>query len=105
MPSRPGEAACRGDGAWQVLAALDQVEELVPAENGAAETALRALVDKYNTVRPFLKLLGESQALPAAGGCKVLAAVRRLPELARRQVSLRCLGSSGRHPQVGLGMS
>jgi len=77
----------------QVLAALDSVEELVPDDDGAAEAALRAaLVDKYNTVRPFLKLLGESQALgAAAGGRKVLAAVRRLPDLARRQVSRKPL--------------
>ncbi|MER5321695.1 DUF4158 domain-containing protein [Streptosporangium roseum] len=57
----------------QVLAALEQVDELVPDDDGAAEAALRsALVDKYNTVRPFLKLLGESKALgAAAGGRKV----------------------------------
>lgn len=77
----------------QVLAALEQVEELVPADDGAAEAALRAaLVDKYNTVRPFLRLLGESKSLSAAAsGRKVLAAVRRLPELARRQVSRKPL--------------
>ncbi|MFI9846761.1 Tn3 family transposase [Nonomuraea sp. NPDC051941] len=77
----------------QVLAALASVEELVPEDDGAAEAALRAaLVDKYNTVRPFLKLLGESKALgAAAGGRKVLAAVRRLPELARRHVSRKPL--------------
>ncbi|MEV4895186.1 DUF4158 domain-containing protein, partial [Nonomuraea sp. NPDC055795] len=77
----------------QVLAALEQVEELVPEDDGAAEAALRAaLVDKYNTVRPFLKLLGESKALgAAAGGRKVLAAVRRLSELARRQVGKKPL--------------
>ncbi|MEU0484848.1 DUF4158 domain-containing protein [Streptosporangium sp. NPDC006013] len=77
----------------QVLAALESVEELVPDDDGAAEAAMRAaLVDKYNTVRPFLKLLGESQALgAAAGGRKVLAAVRRLPELARRQVTRKPL--------------
>ncbi len=77
----------------QVMAAFASVEELVPVEEGAAEAALRAaLVDKYSTVRPFLKLLGESQALgAAAGGRKVLAAVRRLPELARRQVSRKPL--------------
>lgn len=77
----------------QVVAALESVEELVPVDEGAAEAAMRAaLVDKYSTVRPFLKLLGESQALSAAaGGRKVLAAVRRLPELARRQVSRKPL--------------
>ncbi|WP_407670159.1 DUF4158 domain-containing protein [Nonomuraea solani] len=79
----------------QVLAALGQVEELVPEEDGdgSAEAALRAaLADKYNTVRPFLKLLGESKALgAAAGGRQVLAAVRCLPELARRQVGKKPL--------------
>ncbi|TDD24792.1 Tn3 family transposase [Nonomuraea diastatica] len=77
----------------QVRAALDVVEELVPEEDGAAEAAMRAaLVEKYNTVRPFLRLLGESKALAAApGGRRVLAAVRRLPELSRRQVSKKPL--------------
>ncbi|MEV4108300.1 hypothetical protein [Nonomuraea sp. NPDC049695] len=38
------------------------VEELVPEEDGAAEAAMRAaLAEKYNTVRPFLRLLGESK--------------------------------------------
>jgi hypothetical protein len=74
-----------------------EVEELVPVDDGAAEAAMRAaLVDKYNAVRPFLKLQGESQALAeAAGGRKVLAAVRRLPELARRQVSRKPLLPKG----------
>jgi hypothetical protein len=86
-------AAEAGATKEQVLAALEQVEELVPADDGAAEAALRAaLADKYNTVRPFLRLLGESKSLSAAaGGRKVLAAVRRLPELARRQVSRKPL--------------
>ncbi|MBE1559786.1 TnpA family transposase [Nonomuraea africana] len=86
-------AAQAGASKEQVLAALESVEELVSEDDGAAEAALRAaLVDKYNTVRPFLKLLGESKALGAAsGGRKVLAAVRRLPELARRHVSRKPL--------------
>ena len=43
--------------------------------------------DRYNTVRPFLSLLGESKALDAApAGQRVLAGVRRLPALARRKV-------------------
>ncbi|MGP3932136.1 hypothetical protein [Nonomuraea sp. KM88] len=86
-------AAQAGASKEQVLAALESVEELVPEDDGSAEAALRAaLVDKYNTVRPFLKLLGESKALgAAAGGRKVLAAVRRLPELARRHVSRKPL--------------
>ncbi|MCG5214707.1 hypothetical protein [Streptosporangium sp. KLBMP 9127] len=51
-----------------------------------------ALVEKYNTVRPFLRLLGQSKALAAApGGRRVVAAVRRLPELPRRRVSKRPL--------------
>jgi hypothetical protein len=71
----------------QVLAALDSVEELVPDDDGAAEAALRtALVDKYNTVRPFLKLLGESQALGAAAGAGAAAASQptRTPRTASR---------------------
>lgn len=77
----------------QVRAALQVVEELVPEEDGAAEAAMRAaLVEKYHTVRLFLRLLGESKALSAApGGRRVLAAVRRLPELSRRQVSKKPL--------------
>ncbi|GAA2820899.1 hypothetical protein GCM10020220_006600 [Nonomuraea rubra] len=85
-------AAQAGASKEQVLAALESVEELVPEDDGAAEAALRAaLVDKYNTVRPFLKLLGEKALGAAAGGRKVLAAVRRLPELARRHVSRKPL--------------
>ncbi|MFB4284280.1 Tn3 family transposase [Nonomuraea sp. MTCD27] len=86
-------AEIAGTSKEQVRAALDVVEELVPEEDGAAEAAMRAaLVEKYNTVRPFLRLLGESKALSAApGGRRVLAAVRRLPELSRRQVSKKPL--------------
>ncbi|MFB9624848.1 Tn3 family transposase [Nonomuraea helvata] len=86
-------AEIAGASKEQVRAALDMVEELVPESDGAAEAAMRAaLVEKYNTVRPFLRLLGESKALAAApGGRRVLAAVRRLPELSRRQVSKRPL--------------
>ena len=51
-----------------------------------------ALAGRYNTVRPFLTLLGESAALHAApGGERVLAAVRALPELARRRVTQKPL--------------
>lgn len=59
-----------------VTRALDTVEQLVPEDDGSAETALRtALGARYNTVRPFLRLLGESDALSAApGGRRVLAA-------------------------------
>jgi TnpA family transposase len=76
-----------------VTSALDMVEELVPEDDGSAETALRtALGARYNTVRPFLRLLGESDALSAApGGRRVLAAVRTLPALAKRRVGQRPL--------------
>lgn len=86
-------AEIAGSSKEQVRAALEVVEELVPEEDGAAEAAMRAaLVEKYHTVRPFLRLLGESKALAAApGGRRVLAAVRRLPELSRRQVSKKPL--------------
>lgn len=77
----------------QVLAALAEVEELVPEDEDAADAAHRAaLADKWGTVRPFLRLLGESKALRAApGGVRLLAAVRKLPELARRQVGRKPL--------------
>jgi TnpA family transposase len=76
-----------------VISALGAVEQLVPEDDGSAETALRtALGARYNTVRPFLRLLGESGALSAApGGRRVLAAVRTLPALARRRVGRRPL--------------
>jgi TnpA family transposase len=86
-------AELTGKSKEQVLAALDEVEVLVPEDDGAADAAMRsALADKYNTVRPFLKLLGESKALAAApGGARLLKAVRTLPELARRQVGKKPL--------------
>jgi Domain of unknown function (DUF4158) len=76
-----------------VLDAIAVVEELVPEEDGAADTAMRvALAGRYNTVRPFLTLLGESSALRAAPACeRVLAAVQVLPELARRRVAQKPL--------------
>jgi hypothetical protein len=76
-----------------VLDAIAVVEELVPEEDGAADTAMRvALAGRYNTVRPFLTLLGESSALRAApAGERVLAAVQVLPELARRRVAQKPL--------------
>ncbi|MDQ2813726.1 MAG: Tn3 family transposase, partial [Actinomycetota bacterium] len=76
-----------------VVDAIALVEELVPDDDGSADSAMRAaLAGRYNTVRPFLALLGESAALYAApGGERVLAAVRRLPELARRRVAQKPL--------------
>jgi Domain of unknown function (DUF4158)/Tn3 transposase DDE domain len=76
-----------------VVDAIDLVEELVPDDDGSADSAMRAaLAGRYNTVRPFLTLLGESAALHAApGGERVLAAVRALPELARRRVTQKPL--------------
>lgn len=76
-----------------VLGALTQVEKLVPVDDDTADIAMRAeLAGRYNTVRPFLNLLGESNALGAApGGRKVLAAVRSLPGLARRKVNKKPL--------------
>lgn len=76
-----------------VADAIDLVEELVPDDDGSTESAMRAaLAGRYNTVRPFLTLLGESTALYAApGGARLLAAVRALPELARRRVAQKPL--------------
>jgi Domain of unknown function (DUF4158) len=64
------------------------VVSLVPEDDGTAESALRgALALRYNTVKPFLSLLGESKALGAAtGGVRILAGVKRLPALSRRKV-------------------
>ncbi|MFI1258675.1 Tn3 family transposase [Streptomyces netropsis] len=64
------------------------VVSLVPEDDGTAESALRgALALRYNTVKPFLSLLGETSALGAAtGGARVLAGVKRLPALSRRKV-------------------
>ena len=72
----------------EVDAAAATVEELVPPGDDAAEAAVRALLAaRYNTVRSFLTLLGESTALGAAsGGRRVLAAVQKLPTLSRRRV-------------------
>ena len=68
--------------------AAAMVISLVPQDEDSAETAMRAaLATRYNTVQPFLALLGESKALrgaPAARGCWPGCA--RLPALARRRV-------------------
>lgn len=76
-----------------VAGAVAAVEALVPKNDGSAEAAMREkLALRYNTVRPFLSLLGESDALGAApAGRRVLAAVRRLPSLSRRRVKDRPL--------------
>lgn len=65
------------------------VVSLVPEDDDSAETALRgALALRYNTVKPFLSLLGETSALRAAtGGMRILTGVKRLPALSRRKVS------------------
>ncbi|GAA2511667.1 hypothetical protein GCM10010406_54850 [Streptomyces thermolineatus] len=76
-----------------VAGAVATVEALVPEDDGSAEAAMREkLALRYNTVRPFLSLLGESDALGAApAGRRALAAVRRLPALSRRRVKDRPL--------------
>ncbi|MEV4018911.1 DUF4158 domain-containing protein [Nonomuraea angiospora] len=83
-------AASRG----QVHQALEQVEAMIGDEedDGGDSVMRRTLAERYNTVRPFLALLGESAALGAAsGGRRVLAAVKRLPALARRKVKQKPL--------------
>lgn len=76
-----------------VSSAVATVEALVPEDDGSAEAAMREkLALRYNTVRPFLALLGESDALGAApAGRRLLKAVRRLPALSRRRVKDRPL--------------
>ncbi|MFI8930472.1 Tn3 family transposase [Streptomyces sp. NPDC053474] len=71
-----------------VSSAASVVVSLVPEDDDTAETALRgALALRYNTVKPFLALLGESKALDAAtGGKRILTGVKRLPALSRRRV-------------------
>ncbi|MGA5578397.1 Tn3 family transposase [Streptomyces koyangensis] len=65
------------------------VVNLVPEGNDTAETAMRnALALRYNTVKPFLTLLGETSALGAAtNGKRILTGVKRLPALSRRKVN------------------
>lgn len=76
-----------------VLSAAATVVSLVPQDEDSAGVAMRsALANRYDTVRPFLSLLGESNALGAAqGGMRILRAVRRLPALSRRRVKERPL--------------
>jgi TnpA family transposase len=75
-----------------VLGAVAVVEELVP-DDASEDAAMReALTARYGVVRPFLELLAEALPLGAApAGERLLAEVRRLPELARRRVRTRHL--------------
>ncbi|MCA2229749.1 hypothetical protein [Nonomuraea aurantiaca] len=78
----------------QVHQALEQVEAMIGDEedDGGDSVMRRTLAERHNTVRPFLALLGESAARGAAsGGRRVLAAVKRLPALARRKVKQKPL--------------
>jgi len=73
----------------QISSAAAMVASLVPEGDDSAETAMReALTGRYNTVKPFLSLLGDTKMLGAAtAGKRILAAVKRLPALSRRRVS------------------
>ncbi|MEV4166430.1 Tn3 family transposase [Nonomuraea dietziae] len=77
----------------EVRQALEQVETLIGPDVDDGDSRMRqSLTERYNTVRPFLTLLGDSAALGAAsGGRRVLAAVKRLPALARRKVKQKPL--------------
>ncbi|HEY9328469.1 MAG TPA: Tn3 family transposase [Streptomyces sp.] len=77
----------------EVQAASKLVGELIGPGDDEAEAEMRRLLgSRYNTVRPFLSLLGESPALGAAsGGKRILEAVKRLPALARRKVKAKPL--------------
>jgi hypothetical protein len=61
-----------------------------------------ALALRYNTVKPFLALLGETSALGAAtGGKRVLAGVKRLPALSRRKVGEKPAAAARDRRQAG----
>jgi Domain of unknown function (DUF4158) len=76
-----------------VFGAVAVVEELVPDDASEDAAMCEALTARYGVVRPFLELLAEALPLGAApAGEKLLAEVRRLPELARRRVRARHLG-------------
>jgi TnpA family transposase len=77
----------------QPWSAATTVASLVPEDDDSAETAIcEALASRYNTVRPFLSLLGDTKMLGAApAGERVLAAVKGLPALSRRQVTKKPL--------------
>lgn len=75
----------------QISGALAVVDELVPDDDNGADAAMRvALGERYRTVRPFLALLAGSPSLAAsAGGTRLLAAVKALPDMAARKVTLK----------------
>ncbi|XUK64336.1 DUF4158 domain-containing protein [Plantibacter sp. RU18] len=76
-----------------IAGAVATVAELVPDDDANQEAAFRvALADRYRTVRPFVLLLCESSSLAASpAGRPVLAAVRSLPALVSRRVSIKPL--------------
>ena len=75
----------------QIAGALAVVEELVPDDDDGAGAAMRvALGERYRTVRPFLSMLAGSPSLAAsAGGTRLLAAVKALPDVAARRVTAK----------------
>jgi len=77
----------------EIEAASKLAAEMIgPGDDEAEAEMRRLLATRYNTVRPFLSLLGESPALGAASaGKRILEAVRRLPALARRKVKVKPL--------------
>ncbi len=98
-----GEAALDVSTVWeslerlaprnQILDAVTTVTELVPDDDGSAETAMRvALAEKYRTVRPFLALLAGTGSLAASpAGGPILETVKMLPELAGRRTRIKPL--------------
>lgn len=75
----------------QISGAVAVVDELVPDDDHGADAAMRvALGEHYRTVRPFLALLAGSPSLAASvGGTRLLAAVKALPDVAARKVTLK----------------
>jgi TnpA family transposase len=70
----------------EVQAAADQVLEQLPSDSDADQAWRAELVKRYGVVRLFLPSLVEAIGLDAtADGRPVLAALRRLPELAGRK--------------------
>jgi hypothetical protein len=101
-PTRPEQTWTRArcGGRWrpdigpreEVMAASALLGELIgPADEEAEAEMRRLLATRYNTVRPFLSLLGESPALGAASGGKRILELKRLPALARRKVKQKPL--------------